>query len=158
MYTRVRMGGMRPQRPGAVQAVKCSSDHVSGRVRAFRFFPGRSCAKVSSLSSASQPHIGHGSISEQRECQPDPTNSTPTSNASVSRPPSRNILETPRPIQKHLTPYCPRTQSVARRPHAKHPQHHALRASKHHLFRQLWALRAWLRRPSTGSPPPRSVP
>jgi len=68
-------------------------------------------------------HTGHGSqltASAGRVSNPNPTNSTPTSNASVSRRPSRNI-STRRTRATHRRPYCPRALCAACLPSRQTP-------------------------------------
>ena len=62
----------------------------------------------------------HPAYSPARVTNPNPTNSTPTSNASVSRRPSRNIYPR-RTRANHRPPYCPRAFCAARLPERRTP-------------------------------------
>lgn len=64
-------------------------------------------------------HTGHA-YSPARVTNPNPTNSTPTSNASVSRRPSRNIYPR-RTRANHRPTYCPRAFCAARLPSRQTP-------------------------------------
>lgn len=98
-------------------------------------------------------HTGHA-YSPARVTNPNPTNSTPTSNASVSRRPSRNIYPR-RTRANHRPTYCPRAFCAARlssrrtpdtpvttTPFALPPPPPASQPASQHC-----ALRAWLCRP-----------
>jgi hypothetical protein len=85
-----------------------------------RLFPCTCPRWRESLFPGSAPLTTGHAYSPARVTNPNPTNSTPTSNASVSRRPSRNIYPR-RTRANHRPPYCPRAFCAARLPERRTP-------------------------------------
>ena len=85
-----------------------------------RLFPCTCPRWRESLFPGSAPLTTGHAYSPARVTNPNPTNSTPTSNASVSRRPSRNIYPR-RTRANHRPPYCPRAFCAARLPERQTP-------------------------------------